>query len=365
MIRHFESPPIYVQGPRLLARAGPLLARVGSRFAVIADATVEALVRDPLSAAAGDRGLRLTFLRFGGECERREVERLASLSEDVDAVIGVGGGRAMDTAKLVGERLSIPVICCPTLASTDAPVSRVAVINRPDGSVEEVRVLARSPALVLVDSEIIANAPLRYLAAGMGDAMATWFEARACWRARGRNLFGGSPTRAGYALAKQCWENLVKYARDALSQAQAGVVGEALEAVIETNILLSGLGFENGGLALAHAIHNGLTQVPSTHAALHGEKVAFGLLTQCVVEEAEETEEVLALLLDLGLPTTLAELGLKSDEETLAPVVEYVFANERTKLENEPIPLTREGLLDALLRADALGRSARGGDSGG
>ena len=363
-IRHFES-PLYVQGSHLLSRAGAFLKQVGAHFGVIADSTVEAIVRGPLSATAEAHDLELAFLHFGGECERGEVERMAALCEGVDAVIGAGGGRAMDTAKLVGERLGISVICCPTLASTDAPVSRVAVINRPDGSVEEICLLARSPALVLADSEIIANAPLRYLVAGIGDAMATWFEARACWRAGGRTLFGESPSWAGYALARQCWENLVKYAKDALSQAQAGVVGEALEAVIETNILLSGLGFENGGLALAHAIHNGLTQVPSTHAALHGERVAFGLLTQCVVEEAEETEEVLALLLDLGLPVTLAKLGLKRDEEALAPVVEHVFAKERSKLENEPLPLTRDGLLDALLRADALGRSARGGDSGG
>jgi len=360
MTRRFASPPLYIQGPNLLPQCGAFLKRVGTCLAVIADATVEAIIREPLEQAAEESDLKLFFLRFNGECERGEVERLVSLCEGVDAVVGAGGGRAIDTAKLVGDCLGIPTISCPTLASTDAPVSRIAVINRPDGSVEEIRLLAHSPSLVLVDSQIIAGAPLRYLVAGMGDAMATWFEARACWHARGRTPFGETPTWAGISLARQCWENLRRHAREALSQAKRGVVGEALETVIETNILLSSLGFENGGLALAHAIHNGLTQIPSTYGALHGEKVAYGLLVQCVAEEAEETEEVLTLLLDLGLPVTLEDLGLKRNEDFLHRLVNHVFEKEANKLANEPVRLSPEGLLDALLSADALGRAAKG-----
>jgi len=110
----------------------------------------------------------------------------------------------------------------------------------------------------------------------------------------------------------------------------------------------------------AHALHNGFTQLPATHRALHGEKVAFGLLVQCLVEGAEETEEVLSLLVDLGLPVTLEELGCEADEEALRPVVEHVFFRERRKVENEPVEVTPEGLLAAILQADALGRAARG-----
>lgn len=360
MARGFESPPIYVQGPGLLPGAGAHLKRVGTRLALIADATVERIVRAPLMGTAAEHGLELAFLRFTGECERAEVERLKGLCAGADAVVGIGGGRAVDTAKIVGDELGIPVVSLPTLASTDAPVSRVAVLNRPGGAVEEIRILRRSPSLVLVDSGVIARAPIRYLVAGMGDALATWFEARACWRAGGKTLFGHAPTWAGLSLAERCWENLRTYAREALAQARAGTVGEALEAVIETNILLSGLGFENGGLALAHAVHNGLTQVPADNAPLHGERVAFGLLVQCVVEGAEETPEVLSLLLDLGLPVTLEELGLEADDGTLGPVVDYVFSRERGKLDNEPVELTPTGLMEAMLRADEMGRRAKG-----
>jgi glycerol dehydrogenase len=358
--RHFESPQRYVQGRGILAQAGGYLGDLGQSFAVIADATVEALVRAPLTQGLAECGLEVRFVRFDGECHCGEVRRLVAACQGVDAVVGAGGGRAVDTAKLVGKELSLPVITCPTSASTDAPVSRVAVLNRPDGSVEEVVLLPRSPALVLVDSDIVARAPVRFLVAGMGDAMATWFEARACQRAGGVTLFGGAPTWAGLALARRCWENLRKWALPALAEAREGISGPALETVIETNILLSGLGFENGGLALAHALHNGLTQLPATHRALHGEKVAFGLLVQCLVEGAEETEEVLSLLVDLGLPVTLEELGCEADEEVLRPVVDHVFSRERRKVENEPVEVTPERLLAAILQADALGRAARG-----
>lgn len=360
MYRIFESPQRYVQGRGILAQAGEYLGDLGRSFMVITDATVEALVCAPLTQGLAEYGLKARFVRFGGECHRGEVRRLSAVCKGVDAVVGAGGGRAIDTAKLVGEELSLPTIACPTSASTNAPASRVAVLNRPDGSVEEVVLLPRSPALVLVDSDIVARAPVRLLTAGMGDALATWFEARACQQAGGVTPLGGSPTWAGFALARQCWENLREWGLPALAEARAGTSGPALEIVIETNILLSGLGFENGGLALAHALHNGFTQLSATHRALHGEKVAFGLLVQCLVEEAEETEEVLSLLVGLGLPVTLEELGCEADEEVLRPVVEYVFSRERQKVKNEPVEVSPEGLLAAILQADALGHAARG-----
>jgi glycerol dehydrogenase len=233
----------------------------------------------------------------------------------------------------------------------------VAVINTAEGHVQEVRILSRHPKLVLVDSEVIIHAPTRFLIAGIGDALATWFEARACSHANGINLFGEHPTQAGLALAKACWDNLVSSAKEAVRAASQQKLNQSAEIVIETNILLSGLGFENGGLALAHALHNGLSQLTCTQGALHGEKVAFGLLVQCVAEEANETEEVLTLLQEIGLPTTLEALGCHSNEDSLQTVVNYVFSQEITKIRNEPIEISPRQLFDRILEADSLGHS--------
>src|SRR5262249_22183552 len=142
----------------------------------------------------------------------------------------------------------------------------------------------KNPELVLVDTQVIALSPPRLLVAGMGDALATWFEARTCVEGHVKNMRGGLSTQSALALAKLCYRTLLADGADALRAVQTKVVTPALERIVEANTLLSGLGFESSGLAAAHAIHNGLTTAPSTHAYYQGEKVSFGLLAQLVLE---------------------------------------------------------------------------------
>ena len=145
---------------------------------------------------------------------------------------------------------------------------------------------------------MIAQAPPRLLVAGMGDALATWFEARTCVAGSVKNMRGGGSTRSAAALAELCYRTLLEDGAAALRAVETKVVTPALERLVEANTLLSGLGFESSGLAAAHAVHNGLTAAPGTHPYLHGEKVAFGLLVQLVLEGAPRAtvEQVLALL---------------------------------------------------------------------
>src|SRR5207344_710582 len=101
---------------------------------------------------------------------------------------------------------------------------------------------------------------------------------------RVRNMRGGASTLSAAALAELCHRTLMTDGVEALSAVKHQVVTPAVERLIEANTLLSGLGFESSGLAAAHAIHNGLTAVPGTHDFFHGEKVAYGLLVQLVLE---------------------------------------------------------------------------------
>ena len=366
----FESIPHYVQSAGLISEVGKYLAPLGNHIAVIADERVLSIVRDSMKKSSRQHGVNLKFFRFRGECCQEEIGRLSTeiRKARVQVIVGVGGGKTLDTVKLVSSALDMPMVSIPTLASTDAPVSRVAVINTAEGRVQEIRLLPQHPKIVLVDSDVIIRAPKRFLVAGIGDALSTWFEARACSYANGINLFGGHPTQAGLALARACWDNLASSAKEAVRAVAQRTLSFSAESVIETIILLSGLGFENGGLALAHALHNGLSQLPCTQGALHGEKVAFGLLVQCVAEEANETEEVLTLLQEIGLPTTLEALGCHSNKDSLKTVVDYVLSRETTKIRNEPIEISPQQLLDAVLEANSLGREGNnkgGGDQSG
>ncbi|MGL5702968.1 MAG: glycerol dehydrogenase, partial [Cetobacterium sp.] len=226
-----------------------------------------------------------------------------------------------------------------------------------DGQFDEYLLLPSNPDIVLMDTKIISRAPARLLASGMGDALSTYFEARACERSNALNMGGGLPTKAAMALAKLCFDILIADGEKAMFAAQRSVCTKAVENIIEANTYLSGIGFESGGLAAAHAIHNGLTILEECHDLYHGEKVAFGVLVQLFLENApmEEIDEVLFFCKNIGLPTSLEELGISSLEtDKLFKVAELATAPGET-IHNMPFEVTAEKVLAAILAADNYG----------
>jgi len=290
---------------------------------------------------------------FNGECSDEEIERLTGLAQGSDTVVAIGGGKAIDTAKAVGHALGTRTVIVPTIASTDAPTSQVAVIYTAAGAFKRYLFLPRNPDVVLVDTEVIAQAPPRFLVAGMGDALSTWFEADSCRRSRSLNQCGGHATRAALALARLCYDTLLEHGVSALVACRAGVVTPALEHIVEANTLLSGLGFESGGLGAAHAIHNGLTQLSETHDYYHGEKVAIGVLASLFLTDRPRAliDEVYEFCEDVGLPTTLAQIGV----EVLTDVVGEAACAEGETIHHEAGTVTPAQVKAALIAADAYG----------
>jgi glycerol dehydrogenase len=270
----------------------------------------------------------------------------------------MGGGKTIDTAKIVADRAGIPVIIIPTIASTDAPCSGCAVIYSQDGVFESVCYQRVNPAAVLVDVGIIAAAPTRFLVAGMGDALSTWFEARSCERTQSANECGGYGTTVGFHIAKLCYETLLAYGVAAKVASERHIVTPALDHIVEANVLLSGIGFESAGLAAAHAIHNGLTALAETHSFYHGEKVAFGVLVGLQLTDASTDELAAAFSFceDVGLPTTLADIGLENaDREKLMDAAEKACAPGES-IHHEAGRITPEKVFNAMIAVDAIGR---------
>lgn len=363
MLAVFCSPSRYVQGKDATAALGTEMAGLGlSGPALIVGG------RSPIRLLSGtwertfaDAGMAHAVHEFGGECSLAEIERIkrAATQHRSRVVVGAGGGKVLDAARAAAADLGLPVVNCPTVASSDAPCSALSVIYSEDGVVEGSRFYRKNPDLVLVDTQVIAQSPPRLLVAGMGDALATWFEAKTCVDGHVKNLRGGLSTRSALALAKRCYRTLLADGADALRAVQARVVTPALERLVEANTLLSGLGFESSGLAAAHAIHNGLTTAPATHAYLHGEKVAFGLLAQLVLEGQPRSvlRRVLAFATEVGLPITLAEIGLEAlPKEQLHRIAVRATAAGET-IHNEPFEVRPDMVADAILAADALGRA--------
>ncbi|NUR58073.1 MAG: glycerol dehydrogenase [Catenulispora sp.] len=362
MLSVFSSPGHYVQGRDATAALGPEMRRLGlaGPVLIVAAPSAERLLADTWRATFNDVGTDYGVHRFGGECSRAEIRRISEAARNAGAgvVVGAGGGKALDAARAAADDLALPFVSCPTAASNDAPCSALSVVYSEAGEFEAYQLVARNPALVLVDSSAVVRAPARLFSAGMGDALATWYEARTCVAGHVKNMRGGASTRSAAALAELCHRTLLADGPAALSAVRQQLLTPAVERLIEANTLLSGLGFESSGLAAAHAVHNGLTAAPQTHEFLHGEKVAFGVLTQLVLEGAPDTEldQVLEFCCAVGLPVTLGGLGLAGiDRALVRTIAERTVAPGET-VHNEPFAVDAAMVADALLAADGLGR---------
>ncbi len=360
MAKILISPGKYVQGAGEMTKLYDYVSGYGKKALVLITKSGYGRIGSVVESSFCGKDFELVFDYFNGECSKNEINRLIKIMEEkgCELVIGIGGGKILDTSKAVAYYCKTPVIICPTIASTDAPCSALSVIYTDEGVFEEYLFLPANPNMVLMDTNIITSSPARLTVSGMGDALATYFEARAVMAKDAGTCAGGKVTCAAMALAKLCFETLMSEGVKAKLALEAGACTEAVEKVIEANTLLSGLGFESGGLAGAHAIHNGLTVLPECHHMYHGEKVAFGTITQLVLENVggEQLEEIITFCIELGLPVTFAELGITevTDEKLMA--VATAACAEGDTLHNMPFEVTPEKVVAALKAADAYGR---------
>lgn len=360
MAKILISPGKYVQGAGELKNIGAYAEKYGKKALVLITESGYKRIGTIIDSSFEVFDSELVYDYFNGECSKNEIQRLIEVMEReaCDIVIGIGGGKILDTAKAVAYYKNTPVLICPTIASTDAPCSALSVLYTDEGVFEEYLFLPSNPNLVLMDTDIISKSPVRLTVSGMGDALATYFEARACKASGAVSCAGGLGTEAAMALAKLCFDTLMNEGVKAKLALEAGACTEAVEKVVEANTLLSGLGFESAGLAGAHAIHNGLTVLEECHHMYHGEKVAFGTITQLVLENipAEELEDIIDWCIELGLPVTLKQLGITevTDEKIMA--VATAACAPTDTLHNMPFEVTPEKVCAAIKAADAYGK---------
>ena len=371
MRKAFISPTKYVQGEDEIRNLGYFVKTFGDTALLISHPDDRKRVKEKLKATEEKFGVTFIPGDFRGECSREEIQRLKELAQEhhCSCTVGLGGGKAVDTAKCVAE--GVGMIAVPTIAATDASTSHSAVMYTQSGEFDDYAYFKASPSVVLVDTTCIANAPTRFLVSGMGDAMSTWFEARASANAYA-NVNAGLPcgvreglcgsakgTKAALALAKLCYETLLEDGVKAKIACDHNVVTPALENIVEANILLSGLGFESAGLAAAHAIHDGLSLLPGTHHSFHGEKVSFGTIAQLVLENAptEELETVIRFNLEVGLPVCLGDIGVPEiTDEELIRVAEKTCIPEES-VYSMPFPVSVETVAAAIRGADEIGKA--------
>ena len=360
----FSSPARYTQGPDAIEQLPAEMAFLGlsGPVLIVSGPTMTEQLEDRWQTILGGVGISFHLHTFGGECSVAEIEQVRTLAENRGSatLLAAGGGKVLDTTRAAAAALRLPFIAFPTVASTDSPCSAISVIYDHRGIYDTFYSFPRNPDLVLVDTRIIVHSPPRYFIAGMGDGLSTVFEARACVQGNRQNLRGGISTVAAREIGEACYCTLLEDGRNALEDLHAARITPALERVVEANTLLSGIGFESAGLAAAHGIHNAMTVAEGTHAFLHGEKVAFGVMVHLMLEEqpAEVIEPVVRFCRDVGLPTTLAGVGLAVDDRHTLEQIARAAVEPGGLIHNEPFEVTEHQVLEALLAADAVGNTA-------
>ncbi len=354
------APRKYVQGRNALADAGKYFKILGKKPLVLWDATVKGIVGKTLLDSLAAEGLEAVDVDFQGDCTRKEVDRVIGIIKKTgaDIAVGVGGGKTLDTAKASAIETGIRIVTCPTIASNDSPTSAASVWYDDEGNFTGFDCWPFNPDLVLVDSLVISRGPVKALVAGMGDALATWVEAKVALATGAGNLAGGVSTLAAMAIAELGYFTLLEHGVEAKRAVERRVLTPSLEKVIEANILHSGLGFESGGLATAHMIANCLPSFPECHHLMHGDEVGFGVISQLCMDKSASMDEVYEAVdfeVAIGLAVTFKELGLEGISRDRLKSIGDICAGEGSLCESHCFKVTSEAVVDAMIAADALG----------
>lgn len=348
-VRAFGSPSRYVQGAGAIRWLGPAIADLGNRALVVSDAIVWGLLSKKIKKTLSAQNVEVMFLEFSGDLLEQTARQIAAQvhPQEDDVVLALGGGRAIDTGKALSELLNRPVVTVPTAASTDAPTSKNFVVYDENHRLKEVRHLPRNPDFIIVDTEILVKAPGPLFAAGIGDALAKYQEAKACASANGRNMFHGAPTRIALAIAAECYDILLSLGPAAFDALKGDKPTRDFEDVVEATILMAGLGFENGGLSVAHALTRGLSQLEEAAHSPHGYQVAYGLMVQLALENEAPEPRLVALMAHVGLPASLREiLGREATPTDFVTVADGSI--NVAHMQNFPKKITTDVLIDAM-----------------
>ncbi|MFR6675069.1 MAG: glycerol dehydrogenase [Enterococcus avium] len=367
-MRAWGSPDKYIQGSNILSDIGVYVAHFGEKFTIVMDPIFiedyQSVIQE--SILKKNSASNIQFIEFDQQITRKNIDHLynkvSSFSPEV--IISIGGGKIIDAVKVLSNRLTIPMIICPTVASTDAPTSGMSIIYDDSGAVIEIALFDKNPNLVLVDTLLISKAPVRFFISGIGDALSTYFEAIAnkklCHSNYILNTYGAfESTLSAHAIAKECYSILCKNSRLAVKSINENILNQYVEDIIEANILMSGLGFENCGCSIAHGIGNAIAALPGGVKALHGERVAFGTLCQLVAADYsnEQIMEFLELCTSIELPVSLTDLGIEKNELNIRKIAEISL--EAESMQVNPQKLTITDVISIIKTANLLGKEAK------
>lgn len=352
------APSQVVRGANAIAQAGAAIARLGRRPLVVGGDRTLTVVLPWLEPMLSEQSLQYAQASYGADCSEASLSALhqAIASHQADVVIGVGGGKALDTAKLLAYQANLPIVTIPTSGATCAAWTALSNIYSEQGAFLYDVALARCPDLLILDYGLVATAPRRTLVAGIGDALAKWYEASVSSGHSERTLL-----IAAVQQARVLRDLLLQKSLPALDAPGSDLWCDVVDASVLMAGMIGGLGGAQCRTVAAHAVHNGLTHLLQSHHALHGEKVAYGILVQLRLEEmvqgnqlaATARQQLLKFYGEIGLPQTLDDLGLA--HITLAELQHAadVACSPNSDIHRLPFEVTPSQLMAAMVSTTA------------
>jgi glycerol dehydrogenase len=358
-------PGKYIQGDGVLKEIGALIKPFGVKKPMLLwGKRTRAAAADIVYASLKEAGMDAVERMLPGECTHQECDNIVAdvKEKGCDIIIGLGGGKALDISKAAANHAGLRNVIVPTAASSDAPTSACTVWYNEDGSFHSFELWPANPEIVLVDTEVCITAPVHMFLAGVGDALATYVEAKACNATHAVACSGGAPTQTAIAMAKLCYDILIEYTEAAILAIKAGSPTPAFEKVVEATTLLSGIGWESGGVATAHVLGNSLANFPEAHHHMHGEKVAMGIVTQLMLDpdmDMDFTLKTVDFMVKVGLPVCFADLDLQdvSRERFYDWCVAECYPGNN--MEHHNFKVTPKDLFNAMMMADAFGKARK------
>ena len=347
----------YSIGEQVYDKICEVCAPYGSRVLLIGGAHALAAAGDALATALCGSSLEIIdTVIYGTDCTMDNIHRWAAHAKalSVDMIFGMGGGKALDTAKGAAYEAGLPVFTFPTIAATCAAYTALSVVYHSDGSFDHFYFYDRPSRHCFIQLDVIANAPAKYLQAGMGDTIGKHFECH--FAARGDELAHSSAL--GREISNMCYQPLAQYGIRALNDCRSHRVTFALEqavlAIIVSTGLVSLLVLDDYNCAIAHSVYYGLVLLPGFEEEnLHGNVVAYGVLVQLVVDNnLQEAARLKALLQGLGIRTTLAQMNVPLKREALAPVLRETVTGP--DMAHIPYPVSEEMIYSAMEVVETL-----------
>ena len=345
--RYFAS---YTLGSDAYKKFDEVCAPLGKNYLLIGGKTALSVSRDKLFSCISSDFCMVDEVIYGTECYEERVFELFEIykNKGIDFVVGVGGGKAIDTSKYLADKLSVPVVTVPTIASTCAASSALSVIYTKEHAFSKFIYYKKPAYHCFIDTQIISEAPYKFLRAGIGDTLAKHYEVE--FSARGRNLDYSS--ELGLTISSMCNEPLMRYAKKALEACSKNLVCDELEQVILAIIITTGMVSMlinpdyNG--AMAHALFYGLTVLEGFEENfLHGDVVGYCTAVQLAVDNnMKEAVRIVEFLKSIKIETTLAERNIPCDRLFLDKVLESALKDPDMKV--IPYEVTKDKLFKGI-----------------